>query len=874
MLLEEGFPPGEDPVLAALSRYRQTAGIFPPPDSSISPTNTSEESFEHRQPSQEQGVAPLQWPATPQPLPDASPISSELGRQHLVVTETHQRLPTTQLSRQRKSYRTEVDRELEDHGECVGCGFLGFDSWVSDKEDHVGSAGISWVNWLFGKQPRASLGDGARVRESMQRDSSRQGKLQGGGNMVGANVEQEKDFTRHGMGFSAVTTGWQPDFHQAQVSSRAGSKVFPEVFASAGPDCLGSVPSHASEDDARGAGIEVDALPNFSSASAGCGLGRTGHARVSSGAAALATEMISAQPVGNVQRRQLLTSLRQRAAGRDELAAPLAVIPGQQTSRENAAWLSWMVWSDPLDVSHKQGVCARPLSEVLNGGCGGPEWQLSVAHQICAALAGLHQCGKCHGGLAPRNIWVSPGGDVGILETGLVGALMEAGMLHDNDLLACQLGIEFARYLSPECWEMPPRVGQAADIWSLGLVLLEVLGAKGLPHPECATLLQLCGKVLPPHLQSAPQVSHEGLFGRLPQETRCVVQACLDVSAGLRPSAQRVLACFGSESATPQVQKMVNNSSQRSDTLGTSTRCTDLTETSVPQNSHLGPLYPDLQLYQESEALQEPIDVRIGDANLYPETAASLVAAAAARSGAIPRPGNMTPPTISSSSMSGSSPKTEESRGRYPSISDEGAPQRTAPSWSGGQQDRGRQHCQPVHPDSTWVSSSATGDKGQATAVQRGFVESSQRGMPRDGFPHPSRSVSRGREPSGAANRSHSRDPSRGPGVRRLPGVRESRHQAPPPPPEARIEARRLPTLDCAVADGPTVRRHASAELSDPRPPSPQRPSEARMRSASVEPDLVRRPERRGPSSRPPDPPPPPPPPHSHSDSGLMGRRR
>merc|ERR1712136_311738 len=148
----------------------------------------------------------------------------------------------------------------------------------------------------------------------------------------------------------------------------------------------------------------------------------------------------------------------------------------------------------------------------------------------------------------------------------------------------------------------------------------------------------------------------------------------------------------------------------------------------------------------------------------------------------------------------------------------------------GGQQDRGRQHCQPVHPDSTWVSSSATGDKGQATAVQRGFVESSQRGMPRDGFPHP--------------------------------------------PPEARIEARRLPTLDCAVADGPTVRRHASAELSDPRPPSPQRPSEARMRSASVEPDLVRRPERRGPSSRPPYPPPPPPPPHSHSDSGLMGRRR
>ena len=234
---------------------------------------------------------------------------------------------------------------------------------------------------------------------------------------------------------------------------------------------------------------------------------------------------------------------------------------------------------------------------------------------------------------------------------------------------------------------------------------------QGVPHPECATLLQLCGKVLPPHLQSAPQVSHEGLFGRLPQETRCVVQACLDVSAGLRPSAQRVLAefishkhvshdlwrgsgshceaCFGSESATPQVQKMVNNSSQRSDTLGTSTRCTDLTETSVPQNSHLGPLYPDLQLYQESEALQEPIDVRIGDANLYPETAASLVAAAAARSGAIPRPGNMTPPTISSSSMSGSSPKTEESRGRYPSISDEGAPQRTAPSWSGGQQDTG-----------------------------------------------------------------------------------------------------------------------------------------------------------------------------------------
>lgn len=194
-----------------------------------------------------------------------------------------------------------------------------------------------------------------------------------------------------------------------------------------------------------------------------------------------------------------------------------------------------------------------PLSELLQTqGCqrfnkmSGP-WRLSVARQICSALSGLHGAGKSHGSLAPRNIWVGPGPEVILVEAGLVDALLGAGVLSEADLLAC-LGLEFARYIAPEGWQVPRQGGPAADSWALGLVLLEVLGEMRPPNPDCNSLRQLAAKVLPKRGQHSPQ-----LPASLPEATRHIIQACLSASPDARPDVQQVLLSLA---APAEVQAM------------------------------------------------------------------------------------------------------------------------------------------------------------------------------------------------------------------------------------------------------------------------------------------------------------------------------
>jgi len=289
-------------------------------------------------------------------------------------------------------------------------------------------------------------------------------------------------------------------------------------------------------------GVEVDALPSFASAPGGAlfglGLGRTGHACVAGGQPALATELGLPSPLSDGQRRRVLIGLRARAVAREDLATPYAVLPMQAAGGSTGAWV---VWSDPLAGQSSQSRRARSLAETLRQ----PQsrsWRLGTARHICSALAGIHLLKRSHGSLAPRSIWVTPDSTTGILETGLVGALIEAGIVDTQDLLASQLGVEFARYLAPEGWDVGCRGGPAADMWSLGLILLEVLGAvPGPPHAECTTLLQLCSQVLPLHLQKPPTVDENSVFGTLPQVTRRIILACLDHTPSARPDAQKVL---------------------------------------------------------------------------------------------------------------------------------------------------------------------------------------------------------------------------------------------------------------------------------------------------------------------------------------------
>merc|ERR1740130_1051633 len=226
------------------------------------------------------------------------------------------------------------------------------------------------------------------------------------------------------------------------------------------------------------------------------------------------------------------------AAHRDDLAKSYGAVPARLTHSNAGVWIAW---SDPLGGS-QVGTAVKPLREALMADPPrSSKWRLAVARQICAALAALHAVGKSHGCLGPRSILVSSAGDVCILESGLVDALLEVGVLREYDLLQ-YLGLEFARYLAPEGWQMPRQAGGAADMWALGLILVEVLCAAIPPNSECTHMQQLSAKMLPKRGHYNPLAGcRDDLLAALPAMGRQTIEACFSASAAARPDALRVL---------------------------------------------------------------------------------------------------------------------------------------------------------------------------------------------------------------------------------------------------------------------------------------------------------------------------------------------
>ena len=110
---------------------------------------------------------------------------------------------------------------------------------------------------------------------------------------------------------------------------------------------------------------------------------------------------------------------------------------------------------------------------------------LAVARQIAEALEAAHEKGIIHRDLKPGNVLVTASGVVKVLDFGLAKAL-ERGSAAGPDsptlsMRATEAGMILgtAGYMSPEQAAGKP-VDRRADIWSFGVVLLELLTGKRL----------------------------------------------------------------------------------------------------------------------------------------------------------------------------------------------------------------------------------------------------------------------------------------------------------------------------------------------------------------------------------------------------------
>jgi len=277
-----------------------------------------------------------------------------------------------------------------------------------------------------------------------------------------------------------------------------------------------------------------------SAAPGALGCGRLLNGRIGSvdcSFACLVSELHLPRPVEPDQLQWLSKRFQKKALLREDLSAPLGAVPAKVADEGMGICIAW---SDPLGAARGS---AMPLEKALqseSAQC--PQWRLSVARQLCVALAALRNSGRSHGSFSPRNVWVSPSGEVAVMEAGFADSLLLADVLRQNELPA-HLGLDFAKYLAPEGWQLPRRAGPAADVWSLGLVLLEVLGGASPPHAECSTLEQLHMKLQHEkiHGQHAVGACRSREFDTLPEAARCYIEACFRLAPEKRPEAQEVL---------------------------------------------------------------------------------------------------------------------------------------------------------------------------------------------------------------------------------------------------------------------------------------------------------------------------------------------
>ena len=166
----------------------------------------------------------------------------------------------------------------------------------------------------------------------------------------------------------------------------------------------------------------------------------------------------------------------------------------------------------------------RDLAEVIAPGPLSVRDAVDYVMQACEAIAEAHSIGIVHRDLKPRNLFLARRIDgrplIKVLDFG-ISKMTVPGSPEQMSLTRTTEVMGSPNYMSPEQLRSARNVDLRTDIWSLGVILYEIL--TGHVPFEAETVTQLCAMVL----QDTPRVLHE-YRPDLPPALTDVVFRCLE----------------------------------------------------------------------------------------------------------------------------------------------------------------------------------------------------------------------------------------------------------------------------------------------------------------------------------------------------------